>query len=53
VNAHQSQDGDGGVEVGAAFNIYSSETVSPGSHFGRDESRPALTFTYHATTELS
>lgn len=26
------KDGGGGVEGGAAFSVYSSETVSPGSH---------------------
>lgn len=33
------KDVDGGVEGGAAFSVYSSETVSPGSHFGSDVSQ--------------
>lgn len=42
------KDGDGGLEGGAACSVYSSETVSPGSHFGSDASQQALTFRYHA-----
>lgn len=42
------KDGDGGVEGGGAFSVYSSETVSPGSHFGSDVSQQALTFRYYA-----
>ncbi len=42
------KDGDGWVEGGAAFSVYSSETVSPGSHFGSDVSQQALTFRYYA-----
>lgn len=42
------KDGDGGVEGGAAFCVYSSETVSPGSHFGCNVSQQALTFRYYA-----
>lgn len=49
VAAHwEVKDGDGGVEGGAAFCVYSSETVSPGSHFGSDVSQQALTFKYYA-----
>lgn len=39
---------DGGVEGGAAFSVYSSETLFPGSHFGSDVSQQALTFRYYA-----
>lgn len=42
------KDGDRGVEAGTAFSVYSSETVSPGSHFGSDVSQQALTFRYYA-----
>lgn len=42
------KDGDGGLEGGAAFRVYSSETVSPGSHFGSDVSQRALTFRHYA-----
>lgn len=42
------KDGDGGLEGGAAFRVYSSETVSPGSHFGSDVSQQALTFRHYA-----
>lgn len=36
------------VKDSAAFRVYSSETVSPGSHFGSDVSQQALTFKYYA-----
>ena len=42
------KDEDRGVEGGAAFSVYSSETVSPGSHFGSNVSQQALTFRYYA-----
>lgn len=39
---------DGDREVGTAFSVYSSETVSPGSHFGSNVSQQALTFRCYA-----
>lgn len=48
-DAHwELKNGDGGLEGGAAFGVYSSETVSPGSHFGSDASQQAMTFRYYA-----
>lgn len=48
-SAHwEVKDGDREVDGGAAFRVYSSETVSPGSHFGSDVSQRALTFRYYA-----
>lgn len=40
--------GDSRLEGGAAFSAYSSETASPGSHFGSYVSQQALTFRYYA-----
>jgi len=42
------KDGDGEVKGGAAFSVYSSETVSPGSSFGSNASQQAATFKYYA-----
>lgn len=39
---------DGGVEGGEAICVYSSETASPGSHFGSAASQQDLTFRYYA-----
>lgn len=44
----EAKDGDRGTGVDTAYSVYSSETVSPGSRFGRDVSQQALTFRSYA-----